>query len=188
MAFKLFLNKPKDALDCIKNGFGDALTTSSFLCFNSLHVIRYIDREYGEEIREKTLEGWKDTKFAYGIKFSYLNSFSDGQLLMKNNTLMSFDDKEENILVFEDSKSARDYIQKIKQKTKIYYNKYLELPRTENHEYDYQHTIHPFFDKFEKEIEGGLDSIYCRVFSGMAREQKSGNPEYKLCVVQMVLH
>lgn len=107
---------------------------------------------------------------------------------MKNNTLMSFDDKEENILVFEDSKSARDYIQKIKQKTKIYYNKYLELPRTENHEYDDRHTIHPFFDKFEKEIEGGLDSIYWRVFSGMEREQKSGNPEYKLCVVQIVLH
>lgn len=186
--FKLFLNKPKDALDCIQNGFGDALTTSSFLGFNSLHVIRYIDREYGEKIREKTLDGWKDTKFAYGIKFSYLNSFSDGRLLMKNNKLMSFDDKEENILVFEDSKSARDYIQKIKKKTKIYFNEYLELPRTEDPEYDFQHTVDPFFDKFEKEIEGGLDSIHWNVFNGMELEQKSGNPAYKLSVVQIVLH
>lgn len=186
--FKLFMDKPKDAIECIQNNLGDVLSQSTFLGFSTLHVIRYIDRDYGEKIREKTLEGWKGVKFGYGIKFSYINSFSEGRLLMKNNKLMSFDDKEENILVFEDSKSARDYIQKVKKKTKIYFNEYLELPRTEDLEYDFQHTVDPFFDKFEKEIEGGLDSIHWNVFNGMNEEKESGKKEYKMSIVQIVLH
>lgn len=185
---KLFINKPKDALDCIQNGFGDALTTSSFLGFNFLHVIRYIDREYGEKIREKTLEGWKDAKFAYGIKFSYLNSFSDGRFLMKNNTLMNFDDKKEDILTFENSKYARNYIHNIKKKSKEYFNEYLELPRTDDKEYDYQHIIKPFFDKIEDKMEHGMNSIYWSVFHGMNEEKRSGNKEYEMSVVQVLLH
>ena len=78
--FGLFTDKPKDAIECIRNGFGDGLQQSKLFGLTMEHVVRFIDREYGEEIRRKTIEGWKDTKFAYGVKFSYLNSFSGGSL------------------------------------------------------------------------------------------------------------
>ena len=56
------------------------------------HVVRFIDREYGEEIRQKTIEGWKDTKFSYGVKFCFLNAFGVGRLVCKNKTLMGYGD------------------------------------------------------------------------------------------------
>lgn len=119
---KLFINKPKDALDCIQNRFGDALTTSSFLGFNSLHVIRYIDREYGEKIREKTLEGWKDGKM------QNLHMVSNFHILI--------------------------------------------------------HLVMAVFGK----MEHGMNSIYWSVFHGMNEEKRSGNKEYEMSVVQVLLH
>lgn len=100
--FGLFTGKPKDAIECIKNGFGDGLQQSKLFGFTMEHVIRFIDREYGEEIRRKTIEGWKDVKFAYGVKFSFLNSFSGGRFVMKNETLMGYGDDIKNILSFDD--------------------------------------------------------------------------------------
>lgn len=107
---------------------------------------------------------------------------------MKNNTLMNFDDKKEDILTFENSKYARNYIHNIKKKSKEYFNEYLELPRTEDLEYNYEHITSPFFDKFKKEIEGGVNSIHWQVFTGMEQEKKSGNKEYEMSVVQVLLH
>lgn len=186
--FKLFMDKPKDAIECIQNDFGDALSQSTFLGFSTLHVIRYIDRDYGEKIREKTLEGWKGVKFGYGIKFSYINSFSEGRFLLKNKTLMSFDDKEEDILSFDSAKKARNYMKNIEKKSKEYFEEYLALPRTEDSEYDYNHTMKPFFEKIEGKMEHGIDSVYWSVFHGMNEEKKSGKKEYKMSIVQIVLH
>ena len=82
-----FLTDLKMPIECIRNGFGDGLQQSHLFGMTFEHVVRFIDREYGEEIRQKTIEGWKDTKFSYGVKFCFLNAFGVGRLVCKNKTL-----------------------------------------------------------------------------------------------------
>ena len=73
-----FFARPKDAIECVKNGFGDIFKESpTSICglatTCSHHVLRFIDRDYGEELRQRTLTRWKNVKFEYGVMCSYLN-------------------------------------------------------------------------------------------------------------------
>lgn len=183
--FGLFTNKPKDAIECIRNGFGDGLQQSKLFGFTTEHVVRFIDREYGEEIRCKTLEGWKDAKFAYGVKFSYLNSFSGGRLVMKNKTLMGWGDNTKDVLSFDSEKDAALFIKEVNEKATQYYKEYISLKKKEtgDHDWDYEHTFKPFFNT----IKGNeIDSVYWNAFGGLDKEKESGRPEYKMEVVQIV--
>lgn len=62
-----FRRMPKDMLTTIREGDGDVITRG---IFGTEQVARYLDREYGESLRQQTLEGWKDTKFGWGLSIS----------------------------------------------------------------------------------------------------------------------
>ena len=64
----LFTGRIKDALDTIKNGNGDSIAIKEISDKNK-NVVYFLDREVGEELRDKTLYGWKDAKFKYAIMF-----------------------------------------------------------------------------------------------------------------------
>ena len=67
-----FAGKPKDMIESIRRGYGDVICCyQSFLRID--HVLYFLDRDYGESLRKKTIEGWKDAKFAYGL---YCDSIS----------------------------------------------------------------------------------------------------------------
>jgi hypothetical protein len=106
----LFSGRLYDAIESIRNDSGDVLsvnTTGSAL-FGGTSVYRYVDRKYGEELRTKTIEGWKDTKFGYGLKFGYKNSFNSGCLLdTKNENYYGFDNQEK--LTFTTIQEAEQY-------------------------------------------------------------------------------
>lgn len=185
--FGLFSGRPKDAIECIRNGFGDGFQQSHLFGMTLEHVVRFLDREYGEDIRQKTIEGWKDTQFAYGVKFCFLNSFSGGRLICKNKTLMGYGDTQEDVLTFETEAEASAFIEEVNKKAKEYYEEYINLKRTGDRDLDYEKVCKPFFDKIEGKMENGTDSVYWRVFSGLNEEKRNGNPEYKMEVVQVVL-
>lgn len=63
-----FTGKPKDMILSIRRGDGDVISRG-FLRLES--VLHFLDRDYGESLRKKTLEGWRGAKFAYGL---YCNS------------------------------------------------------------------------------------------------------------------
>ena len=182
----LFTGRIKDAIECIRNGFGDAIQQSHLLGFNMDHVVRYIDREYGESIRQQSIESWKDTVFAYGVKFSFINSFSDGNLIMKDETLMNpfSGDLYSDILRF-DTEEAQRFIDKVNKKAEEYYEEYAALEETGNHDYDYNNIFTPFFNKIKGE-SGNRDSIYWEVFSALATEKDKNEKVYKLEVVQVI--
>ena len=184
--FGLFTDKPKDAIECIRNGFGDGLQQSKLFGFTMEHVVRFIDREYGEEIRRKTIEGWKDAQFAYGVKFSYLNSFSGGRLVMKNKTLMGWEDDTKDVLSFDNEEDATLFIKATNEKASKYYEEYNSLKRTEDHDWDYEHTFKPFFNSIEGRMENGINSVYWNAFHGLCEEKKNGKPDYEMEVVQIV--
>lgn len=183
--FGLFTDKPKDAIECIRNGFGDGLQQSKLFGFTMEHVVRFIDREYGEEIRRKTIEGWKDAQFAYGVKFSYLNSFSGGRLVMKNKTLMGWEDTKD-ILSFDNEEEAISFINKVNEEASKYCEEYNALDRTEDHDWDYKHTVKPFLDRIEKEMDNGTGSVYWKAFHGLCEEKDSGKACYKMEVIQII--
>ena len=78
-----FSGKPKDAIDSIRKGYGDVLSVIHL--FGKIErVLYFLDREYGESLRQQTLSGWKDTKYGYVLYF-------DSIALNKNNGLRDFD-------------------------------------------------------------------------------------------------
>ena len=87
----------------------------------SLNVVRYIDRVYGEEIRQKTIDGWKDARFCYGVKFCFLNSFSGGRLVCKHKDLMGYGDTMADVLTFDTEIEASAFIDEVNKKAKEYY-------------------------------------------------------------------
>lgn len=184
--YGLFTDKPKDAIECIKAGYGDAFQQSDFFGLMVNNVVRYLDREYGERLREKTLKGWKDTKFAYGIKFSYTSSFSDGRLVMQNKALMGFNDDPKNVLSFDRKEDALLFIKEVNEKAAKYYEEYCLLKRTKDHDWDYKHTFRPFFEQIEGRPENGMNSVYWNAFYGLCEEKKNNNPEYEMAVIQIV--
>ena len=65
-----FTGKPKDMISSIRRGDGDVIIRG-FLGLEN--VLYFLDRDYGESLRKKTLEGWRGAKFAYGL---YCDSIS----------------------------------------------------------------------------------------------------------------
>ena len=74
-----FAGKPKDMIESIRRGYGDVICCyQSFLRID--RVLYFLDRDYGESLRKKTIEGWKDTKFAYGLYCDSISVNTCGQL------------------------------------------------------------------------------------------------------------
>jgi len=190
--FGLYTDKPMDAIESIRNGIGDGLQQSKLFGFTMMHVLRFLDREYGENIRQKTVEGWKDSKFAYAVKMSYLNSFEGGREVLKNMKLYDIGDFKEDILTFDNIEDASNFIKEIEIKTQEYCEQYENLPLTGDDVYDYKNVITPFFDSIffdsiEKEMKSGVDSVYWNVFSSMEEGREKNKKMYKLKVIQVVL-
>lgn len=183
----LFTDKPKDAIECIRNGLGDALQRTNILNMKHEKVLRFIDREYGEELRQKTIEGWKDAKFAYAVKFMYMNSFHPGHLISKDKAIYMTDNKD--VLTFETESDALAFIDEVNTKAEEYHKEYLSIEKTGDEEYDYENLFKPFFNKIKGDIDEALDSVYWRAFSGINTKVKEGKerPEYKMKVVQILL-
>lgn len=74
-----FAGKPKDMIESIRRGYGDVICCyQSFLRID--HVLYFLDRDYGESLRKKTIESWKDAKFAYGLYCDSISVNTCGQL------------------------------------------------------------------------------------------------------------
>lgn len=78
----LFNGRIKDAVEQIRNGLGDCMIINdceiAFLRFTD--VIMYLDRKIGNEIKKKSIEGWKDAKFGYSIAGEFKNSLNGSMI------------------------------------------------------------------------------------------------------------
>lgn len=183
----LFSGKPKDAIQCIKDGFGDCFVKSDLFGFTMEHVVRFVDRKYGEDIRRNTIEGWKNAKFAYAVKFTLLNSFSGGREVMKDKTLNWWGKGREDVLTFETELEAKQFIYEIEKFAIHCCEEYEELPITGDHDFDLKNIYDPFFEKMKKSTQGGVLSVYWHVFRAKHHDRLEGGNTYELEVVQFVL-
>lgn len=72
-----FSGKPKDMIESVRKRYGDVICRD-FLRIE--RVLYFLDRDYGESLRQKTIEGWKDAKFAYGLYCDSISVNTCGQL------------------------------------------------------------------------------------------------------------
>lgn len=114
-----FSGRIKDAVDMIRNGNGDCIQSSCF--FGRIDkVIYFLDRKVGEELRQKSIDGWKDTKFGWAIECGYKNSFSGYSMLNKKNERISAFDEERTPMTFDSKEAANEYVGYLVDKARYY--------------------------------------------------------------------
>ena len=135
---KTFINRIGDAVQVVKDGNGDVISVYRS-CFGGecISVWYFIDREYGEEMRNKTIEGWKDASFGYAVKFENKNSISGGYFIDKNlSALLPGQVTKENLLLFNTKDDVicfrTEIVPKVYQYAKEAMNTYLERDKEEN--------------------------------------------------------
>lgn len=107
-----FSGRIKDAVDMIKSGNGDCITSIQLFGRHD-NVVYFLDRTIGEELRKKSLNGWKDAKFGWAIEYGYKNSFSGYSMLNKN-------DEECNPMTFDTEEAAKRYVEGLIERAKYY--------------------------------------------------------------------
>lgn len=105
-----FTRRIKDAVESIKNGDGDCIEATKFFGFQNMHVHYYLDREVGEKLRQKTIEGFKDAEFFYYI---YLGGNFGGCYLAEDESFESFFVSEKKVMTFDSDEEAMKEIEKI---------------------------------------------------------------------------
>ena len=114
-----FSGRIKDAVDMIKSGNGDCIQSVQLLGRRD-SVIYFLDRSIGEELREKTIEGWKDTKFGWAIECGYKNSFSGYSMINEKTERISIFDKETTPITFKSEDEASLYLKNLLNLAKYY--------------------------------------------------------------------
>lgn len=122
-----FTGRIKDAVETIRNGNGDCLKVTSMFGKHE-SVCYFLDRKVGEELRQKSIEGWKDTKFGYAITAGSKESFSGYSLLNSKNAPVMFVDSDESAkpMVFSTEEDATDYINSLINQAWAYANQLSE--------------------------------------------------------------
>lgn len=104
-----FTGRIKDAVDTIKSGNGDCINVSNLFGKHE-SVFYFLDRKIGEDLRAKSLEGWKDTKFAWALKAGYKTSFGGYSLLNEKDELITMFDENRIPAYFDNETDARNHM------------------------------------------------------------------------------
>ena len=145
----------KDAITCIREGRGDVLCQITVFSFPIDYVRKYIDREYGESLRARSIEGWKNANFGYAVKFTKSNPYTAGSLISVNKERMSIFDDRSNILTFDTKEDAEKFITDVYKLIENTQEEIIALGLK-----DFEEILHFFNDN----VEGGYDSIYFDIF------------------------
>lgn len=114
-----FSGRIKDAVDMIKSGNGDCIKTIQLFGRHD-SLVYFLDRTIGEELRKKSLDGWKDTKFGWAIECGNKNSFSGYSMLNTKMEKISMVDEEHKPMTFDTEEAAKRYVESLIEKAKCY--------------------------------------------------------------------
>lgn len=141
---KLFVNRIGDAVHAIKEGYGDEIRISS-LFGGSESVLRYVDREHGEEARKRCLQYYQNAKFIWGIKLGNKSSFESSFLLEDDTIVSPLDAYTGNKHLFKTEEEALEYIAALEEKISSLIQEYKRS--TDRMEF-YQNRISPLVKSF----------------------------------------
>ena len=115
-----YIGRIKDAVDMIKNGNGDCIKSTHIFGSEIIKVVYFVDRKVGDELRQKTLDGWKDTEFGYGIEYGYKGGLGGYSLINTQLESISAFSKNKKPMVFDSKNNAEAYVLSIIEKAKAY--------------------------------------------------------------------
>ena len=176
-ANRVFIGRIKDAFDTIMNGDGDVIQTSNLFGMKMISVIKFVNYDYGKEMRQRFIDGWKNVKFGWGIEAGNSNNFNGLAAVCENmTTYNSYLSPAENSvpLYFETEEEAQFEMNKIIQICKGYDERYFKATNREK--------LYAIFDEIEDKY--GLFSVIMNYMT--AKEADNGGKEYKFRVVQRV--
>ncbi len=114
-----FSGRIKDAVDTIKNGNGDCIQQIN-LSGKHDKVLYFLDRKIGEELRQKSLEGWKDTKFAWTVECGNKNRFSGYSPINQKGERISMFDEDRTVKSFDTKDNAEQYVKELLERAAYY--------------------------------------------------------------------
>lgn len=156
---KFFSGRIKDAIETIKNGDGDAIQVGLFFGKKTIDVIHFLNREFGEEIKKQSLEGWKDAKFGWVIQFGNKLSMSSPYPLNDKNEMCS--PLEDRPKVFSTREEANAHIASLLDAAKTYAKKYSNMAVDKSEE-EIDKLQHDMFHELENDVG------HCNVIATMA--------------------
>lgn len=122
-----FTGRIKDAYEAIKAGYGDMFLLKRILlngCYISIirGVSRFVDRDYGEHIRQKTIDGFKDATFKW-----FINTTTNGNIMPLNIFNYSYSNGvfDSQTLWFDTKEDAEKFINVVKATAKYRIDKAL---------------------------------------------------------------
>lgn len=142
-----FSGRIKDAVETIRNGGGDVI--SIYNMFGEHITVQYfIDRSIGDELRQKSIDGWKDTKFAWIVTCGNKNSFSGYAPINDKGERVSMFDKNRNPKIFDTEEAARKFMDDL-------------ISKAAEHAKNISNAVKESKDKAESDsvISKGLDNI-----------------------------
>lgn len=113
-----FSGRIKDAVDTIKSGNGDCMTVRLLERHDS--VLYFLDRTIGEELRKKSLDGWKDTKFGWAIEYGNKNSLSGYSMINNKLEKISIFDEGQEPMGFDTEEAAKEYVEDLIERARYY--------------------------------------------------------------------
>lgn len=103
-----FSRRIQDAVQSIRNGDGDCIEMDRMFGFNNIYVHFYLDRNIGESLRAKSIEGFKNSKFETVIYmpspfgcYLYENECLTSPVFAENLKKMVFNSEEEALAEIE---------------------------------------------------------------------------------------
>lgn len=122
----LFTGRIKDAVETIRNGDGDVVEVGHMFG-STIEVLYFLDREVGEDLRQKSIKGWQDAKFGWIITCGNKDSmWGYSPLTDGYKTYSQFFDKETKPIVFDNREDAVKYIEELISIAKKYASEYVE--------------------------------------------------------------
>lgn len=168
----------KDAVEMIRNGNGDCIC--SMFMGRIDKVLYFLDRQIGEELRQKSLEGWKNTKFGWAIKCGNKNSFSGYSMLNKNTEQISVFDKVKTPISFESKEEAARYIEDLIERSRYYAKRLANKLSIVQNDTEIKSIVHETMDEIEKYTGTKFSIIQDFVFDMLTGGYKLKTSEYNL--------
>lgn len=165
-----FTDRIKDAYESIKSGNGDCIKGDSILGFKFMYVVRFLDRDKGENIRKKFLEGFENTEFGWTIRIRNKDSFGEGSLIDKNYISLGAFSNSKRYVFFETEEDTRAFVDKMMSEIKKIANIFIK-----NYEkYDDGSNFKEIVNIVEKEYPDFVGSVlYSLVFDVLDDNYKS---------------
>lgn len=154
-----FIHRIGDMVQHIKNGWGDVIVTHH-LIVRTQSVLWFLNRTYGESLRKQSLEGWKDTEFAWAV-FVRNSIFGDMPLTVHEETrpisVAKFEGSADHFQTkfYDTEEEAQRFITNTLDAVRPLLKGLYKIPDDEEHKVE----INAYYNHFIKPLTGAKDIV-----------------------------